>query len=142
MRGAHQFHPKHLCHVCYLGRVEAQRLVERRRLLLSRKKGKRCGARCGPPEAEGRGAVVGRKRRARGGSDGKLTARARAERTMNMAVMSVTLEVSKLSGWLNTFAVCQVESRAYDAGRDAGRGRCWESMARRWRKRRALGGLI
>ena len=42
--------------------------------------------------------------------------RARAERTVNMNCMVVTLDVSKLSGWLNTDAPCRVESRAYDAG--------------------------
>ena len=31
-------------------------------------------------------------------------ARARAERTANIAYMVVTLEVSKLSGWLNIYA--------------------------------------
>eukprot|EP00964_Phaeocystis_antarctica_P055027 scaffold32357_cov53-Phaeocystis_antarctica.AAC.1 len=35
--------------------------------------------------------------------------------------MSVTLDVSKLSGWLNAAADCRVESRAYDAGRSVGR---------------------
>eukprot|EP00964_Phaeocystis_antarctica_P014122 scaffold7779_cov62-Phaeocystis_antarctica.AAC.2 len=35
--------------------------------------------------------------------------------------MSVTLEVSKLSGWLNPDAYCRVERRAYDAGRGAAR---------------------
>jgi hypothetical protein len=34
------------------------------------------------------------------GSTQGLRARARAERTANMSLMSVTLEVSKLSGWL------------------------------------------
>jgi hypothetical protein len=38
--------------------------------------------------------------------------------------MSVTLEVSKLSGWLNTDARCRVEGRACDAG---GRGASWEA---------------
>ena len=38
------------------------------------------------------------------------------ERTENMAYMSVTLEVSKLSGWLNAVATCRVESRACDVG--------------------------
>ena len=53
--------------------------------------------------------------------------RARAELTANMAYMSVTLDVSKLSGWLNTDAPCRVERRAYDAGRGvrAGSGRAW-----------------
>ena len=44
-------------------------------------------------------------------------ARARAERTLNMANMSVTLDVSKLSAWLNAFANCRVEKRACDARR-------------------------
>ena len=42
--------------------------------------------------------------------------RARAERTRNMSPMSVTLEVSKLSGWLKADAYCRVEGRACDAG--------------------------
>ena len=39
--------------------------------------------------------------------------RARVERTKNMSSMFVTLDVSKLSGWLNTFANCRVERRAW-----------------------------
>eukprot|EP00964_Phaeocystis_antarctica_P071405 scaffold43566_cov29-Phaeocystis_antarctica.AAC.1 len=35
--------------------------------------------------------------------------------------MSVTLDVSKLSGWLKADAPCRVEKRAYDAGRGAER---------------------
>ena len=35
--------------------------------------------------------------------------RARAERTQNMFCMSVTLDVSKLSGWLNADAICRVK---------------------------------
>ena len=34
---------------------------------------------------------------------------ARAERTENMLLMSVTLDVSRLSGWLNAAASCPVE---------------------------------
>eukprot|EP00964_Phaeocystis_antarctica_P028339 scaffold15977_cov53-Phaeocystis_antarctica.AAC.2 len=39
----------------------------------------------------------------------------------------MTLDVSKLSGWLNADAPCRVEKRAYDAGRGvrAGGGRTW-----------------
>ena len=44
-------------------------------------------------------------------------ARARAECTSNILRMVVTLDVSKLSGWLNLIANCRVERRAYDARR-------------------------
>ena len=53
-RGAH---PEHVAHGCDAGRVEAQRLVEGRRALPSRKGGHtRCGPRCGPGGAGGRAA--------------------------------------------------------------------------------------
>ena len=39
-------------------------------------------------------------------------ARARAERTRNIWRMFVTLDVSKLSGWLKASAPCRVERRA------------------------------
>jgi len=39
--------------------------------------------------------------------------RARAERTWNMPCMVVTLEVSKLSGWLKADARCRVEGRGH-----------------------------
>eukprot|EP00964_Phaeocystis_antarctica_P033238 scaffold18868_cov59-Phaeocystis_antarctica.AAC.3 len=44
-----------------------------------------------------------------------------------MPLMSVTLDVSKLSGWLNFDAACRVERRACDAERGvwAGGGRAW-----------------
>ena len=58
-------------------------------------------------------------------------ARACAERTENMELMLVTLDVSKLSGWLNLYADCRVESKTCDAGRGVGRG--WEDMGRRQR---------
>ena len=44
-----------------------------------------------------------------------------AERTKNMPYMSMTPEVSKLTGWLKAFASCRVESRACVTGRGAGR---------------------
>ena len=40
-----------------------------------------------------------------------------------MLPMFVTLEVSKLSGWLNAVAICRVERRACYAGRDVRAGR-------------------
>ena len=45
--------------------------------------------------------------------------RARAERTSNMFRWSVTLDMSKLSAWLNADARCRVERRACDVGRGA-----------------------
>ena len=44
------------------------------------------------------------------------------ERTSNIWEKFVTLEVSKLSGWLNADAYCRVERRACDVGRGAARG--------------------
>eukprot|EP00964_Phaeocystis_antarctica_P125691 scaffold89365_cov60-Phaeocystis_antarctica.AAC.1 len=37
-----------------------------------------------------------------------------------MYCMSVTLDVSKLSGWLNKYALCRVEREASEEGRHAG----------------------
>ena len=42
----------------------------------------------------------------------EVAGRARAERTANMDPMFVTLEVSRLSGWLKANAPCQVEKEA------------------------------
>ena len=47
--------------------------------------------------------------------------RARAERTENMYPMSVTLDVSRLSGWLNADASCRVERGTVGGGRHAGK---------------------
>jgi hypothetical protein len=83
-------------------------------------------------------------KRVRGGSDGMHGARlkawgprARAERTRNMPPMVVTLEVSKLSGWLKADARCRVEGRACNAGgrgasREAGGPVVW------WRHTRGM----
>ena len=51
-----------------------------------------------------------------------LRVRARAERTWNMASMFVTLEVSKLSGWLKAYASCRVEGRGMRCGARCGPG--------------------
>ena len=81
----------------------------------SRKEGMRCGARFGP----GGGRAWGRRWRkwhARGRLDCEGWAQGtRAERTSNMFFMVVTLDVSKLNGWLNAYACCRVERGAYDA---------------------------
>ena len=47
--------------------------------------------------------------------------RARAEPTKNISRMFVTLDVSKLSGWLNTDASCRVRREAWQEGQHAGR---------------------
>ena len=109
-RGAHF---EHAAHGCDARRVEAERLVERRRVLPSRKAGMRRGTRYGPGGVRAAQATCTRR-----GSDSRFWGlRACAERTENMWLMSVTLDVSKLSGWLNAYAYCRVERRACDAGR-------------------------
>ena len=58
--------------------------------------------------------------------------RACAERTLNMWSMVVTLDVSKLSGWLNADADCRVERRGVRCGaRRVGQGQ--EGRGRRQR---------
>ena len=52
-----------------------------------------------------------------------LGGRARAERTRNMYCMVVTLDVSKLSGWLNADAYCRVEKRAHATREEVRPGR-------------------
>ena len=72
-----------------------------------------------------RGACTGRGP----GCEGWACYRACTERTANMAYMVVTLDVSKLSGWLKADAFCRVERRANDVERGVDRGR--EGMGRR-----------
>ena len=55
-----------------------------------------------------------------GGNQLDIWSEARAGRTTNMLVISVTLDVSKLSGWLNKDAPCRV-TRGLVGGRHAGR---------------------
>ena len=73
-------------------------------------------------KAGGRGAAAAqavRTRRTRVEGWGQGTG---SERTSNMRFMSVTLDVSKLSGWLKAFAFCRVARRACDAGAWCGMG--------------------
>ena len=106
---------EHVEHVCNAGRVETQRLVERPRALPSRKEAYDAERGVGR-EAGRRGPAAAHKRHARGEGPAVKAGRARAcaERTQNISCMSVTLDVSKLSGWLNA-ARCRVERRACDA---------------------------
>ena len=69
----------------------------------------------------------GRRRPAcRGGLDCRLGTRHGEERTKNIWYMLVTLEVSKLSGWLNTDAYCRELK-----GGHAMRGEVWAGMTER-----------
>ena len=90
------------------------------------------GERCASREAGGPVPVWWRhdKRHARGkGPTQGLGAKGtRGERTLNMPYMVVTLEVSKLSGWLKADADCRVEGRACDAGKE----RCVPGGRRAW----------
>ena len=72
-------------------------------------------------EAGGRGPAAAHERNARreGPALKAGGARACAERTANILPMVVTLDVSKLSGWLKASAFCRVARWAYEA-----RGRC------------------
>ena len=97
---------KHAVHGCDAGRVETERLVERRRALPSQKRA--CDERRGAGQEAGE--------QCGGGGASSVQ-----ERTWNVKLMSVTLEVSRLSGWLNADALYRVGRRAYDAGRGAGR---------------------
>jgi hypothetical protein len=99
-------HKKHQAHVRDAGGVKAQRLVESIRPLPSPKGasdgGKRVARRCG---------TEGRANQQHGclAQLGSVGRRRRRKRTLNMPLMSVTLEVSKLSGWLKALAPCRVQ---------------------------------
>eukprot|EP00964_Phaeocystis_antarctica_P096638 scaffold62917_cov58-Phaeocystis_antarctica.AAC.2 len=119
-------HPEHAIHVCDAGRVEAQQLIERRRVL-RRKEGIRCDAWY---STRGGRAVrrLRREQRVGAGTDwSDWVAGHAVERTLNMPYMLVTLDVSRFRSLLNADASCRVERRAYDAGQGAAReagGRC------------------
>ena len=48
--------------------------------------------------------------------------RARAERTLNIPLMLVTLDVSRLSGWLNADASCRGTRESIGGGATCGQG--------------------
>ena len=107
-QGTRGAHPKYAVHGRDAGGVEAQRLVECRRVLSSRKGCMRRGATCGPGDG-GAWKNDGGASSAQGAPEAAGRARAR---TSNMPSMFVTLEVSRLSGWLNDHASCRVETDA------------------------------
>eukprot|EP00964_Phaeocystis_antarctica_P079950 scaffold49868_cov57-Phaeocystis_antarctica.AAC.3 len=136
-RGAHR---EDAVHICDAGRVEAQRLVEHRRILPSRKGsiGKR-GAKHGG-RREGVGAVAAQAA-CREDPTVEVAGRARAERTSNILYMTATLDVSKLSGWLNAAARCRAQREA-SVGRGAtcGAGKLESAWGRRGRREQCAGG--
>ena len=74
-------------------------------------KGSKRGLTCGL----GGGRAWGRRRRMQRAERPRLwrlRVRARAERTENMDHIAVTLDVSRLSGWLNADAICRVQKEA------------------------------
>jgi len=126
-QGTRGTHAEHLAHGRDLGRVPAERLVERRCELPSRREGHamRGEVRARRPEGV---RWWRRKRHARGeGPTEGVRVRARAGRTSNMPRMVVTLEVSRLSGWLKACTFCRVEGRGMRCGARCapGGGRAW-----------------
>jgi hypothetical protein len=103
-------HIEHAVHSCDVGGVKAQRLVESSRILPSPKGGIRQRERVWhgdvAQQKEGRISSARGVRVAQLGSVGR---RRRRKRTKNIKLMSVTLEVSKLSGWLKAYAHCRVQ---------------------------------
>ena len=100
-------HREHSFHVCDAGGVEAQQLVERRRILPRvERRANGAGRRAG--WKVGGGGRPRRKQRAqvacRLGLDCRYGAGHGEERTANMTLMSVTPDVSKSRGWLNAVA--------------------------------------
>eukprot|EP00964_Phaeocystis_antarctica_P005230 scaffold2864_cov52-Phaeocystis_antarctica.AAC.1 len=93
MRGAHL---EHAVHVRDTGRVEAERLVERQRALQSRKEGRTMQSEVCGLGAGGHGPAAAHERHARRDGPAVKAGRACAERTLNMPLMSVTLDVSQL----------------------------------------------
>ena len=116
-------HLKHLAHVCDAGRVKAQRLVERTHTLPC-PRGSMGGGDMWAGLGGARGAAAAAQAACRGRSRLETGAGgARAERTENMYCMSVTLDVSQLSGWLNALAYCRVQGEACrEGGMRAGLG--------------------
>ena len=70
----------------------------------------------------------GRKQRAGKAPTVGAAGRARAERTENMLDMLMTLDVLRLSDWLNADAPCRVEREAWQEGRHVG----WEAGGVDW----------
>ena len=125
-KGTRGAHVEHDAHGRDAGGVEAQRLVEGRRALPSRRGGHAMpGAeRCEPRRQEGLWVVAARQERMPGTRTGSRLGgqgHARSARR-TWSAWSVTLEVSKLSGWLKADAPCRVEQEAAFRGQVDVRG--------------------
>ena len=114
-------HLEHGAHVCDARRVEAERVVETRLPRVA--SAVHCSGALRAGEGGRRRATAVQKARRGGLAAADCEQGNREERTRNMELMSVTLDVSKLSGWLKADAACRVERRACDVGRGAG----WEA---------------
>ena len=99
-------HPEHQVKGCDAGGVEAQRLVELKCILPRVERGA-CGAERGIRVGRWGAADDRSARSVQEGLDCRLGVGHGEERTMNIRYMAVTLEVSKLSGWLNADAACR-----------------------------------
>ena len=100
-------HPEHVAHGCDAGGVEAQRLVERRRALPRVERRASVGGRAAGREVAGGGRPQRANTACTVGLDCRLGDRTGVELTWNISLMNLTLEVSKLSGWLNAAAFCR-----------------------------------
>ena len=109
---------EHVAHVCDAGRVESQRLVERPCVLPSRKEGMRLATRCAGGPGDERAADVGGARSVQACVQGRARLQIGGqgtweERTQNIQLMPVTLDVSNFSGWLNALAPCRESNKSH-----------------------------
>ena len=109
-------HKEHVAHACDAGGVKAQRLVESIRILPSPKGAPNMSEgnawRGAEMRHRGEGRITQRTQRVCVTQPGCVVRRRRRKRTWNMRFMSVTPEVSKLSGWLKAVADCGVQKRS------------------------------
>ena len=105
--GAGGAHLKHAVHACDLGCIKFHGLVERHRMLPGRNEKRAYDAGRGASLEAGEAASDRAQAACTGGLDCRFGVGHREERTENMVYMVVTLDVSKLSGWLNDDARCR-----------------------------------
>ena len=120
-------HMEHCVHGCDAGGVKTQRLVESIRKLPSPKGATDRGRRVWHAEVWHRGKGKSAAHAAcfcvaQLGSGGR---RRRRKRTENIAYMVVTLEVSRLSGWLKASAACRVQRGQPTEGRRVWHTEMW-----------------